>query len=236
VVLTIQRGETILEFEIERGSIEVPSVQSEMLEGNIGYIQLFTFSTSASDALRQTIRTLDDDGAEALILDLRGNGGGYLNAAIEVSSEFIADGLILTEKFGDGTEQTYEASGRGLATDIPLIVLINAGSASASEIVAGAIQDYERGLIVGETSFGKGSVQNWIPLANEQGAVRVTIARWFTPNGTLIDGEGLIPDHEISLTEEDFAEGLDPQLDKAIELLKIGQPAANQLESINVEG
>jgi carboxyl-terminal processing protease len=236
VVLTIQRGETVLEFEIERGSIEVPSVQSEMLDGNIGYIQLFTFSAGASDALRQTIRTLDRDGAEAFILDLRGNGGGYLNAAIEVSSEFIADGLILTEKFGDGTEQTYEASGRGLATDIPLVVLINAGSASASEIVAGAIQDYERGFIVGETSFGKGSVQNWVPLANEQGAVRVTVARWFTPNGTLIDGEGLTPDYEIGLTEEDFAEGLDPQLDKALELLQIEQPAANQLESSNVEG
>ena len=228
VVLTIQRGDQELVFEIERGSIEVPSVQFELISDDIGYIQLFSFANDTAEDLRQAIRSLQDDGASALILDVRGNGGGFLFAAIDVSSEFIADGLILTERFGDDTEQLYESSGRGLATEMPLIVLINAGSASASEIVAGAIQDYERGWLVGETSFGKGSVQNWIPLDDEQGAVRVTVARWFTPNGSLIDDQGLTPDHIVPLTEEDFTSGFDPQLEKAIELLELGIPIVEQ--------
>lgn len=228
VVLTIQRGDQELEFEIERGSIEVPSVQFDVIDDDIGYIQLLSFSNDTAQDLRQAIRSIKDDGASSIILDLRGNGGGYLFSAIDVSSEFIDDGLILTERFGDGTEQTYEADGRGLATDMPLIVLINAGSASASEIVAGAIQDYERGWLVGEISFGKGSVQNWIPLDEEQGAVRVTVARWFTPNGFLIDDQGLTPDYIVPLTEEDFSSGIDPQLEKAIELLETGFPIVEQ--------
>ena len=236
VVLTIRRGTEELEFEIKRGSIEVPSVQFELIDEDIGYIQLFSFANDTAQDLRQAIRSLQDDGASGLILDLRGNGGGYLVSAIDVSSEFIAEGLILTERFGDGTEQTYDASGRGLATEMPLIVLINAGSASASEIVAGAIQDLERGMLVGETSFGKGSVQNWVPLDEEQGAVRVTVARWYTPNGILIDDQGLTPDHIVPLTEEDFTSGLDPQLEKAIELLEPGMPTVEQLESILQEG
>jgi carboxyl-terminal processing protease len=236
VVLTIQRGNEILEFEIERRSIEVPSVQSELIEDDIGYIQLFSFSNDTAEHLRQAIRSLEDDGATSLILDLRGNGGGFLFSAIDVSSEFIEEGLILTEKFGDGTEQTYESSGRGLATELPIVVLINAGTASASEIVAGAIQDYGRGTLVGETSFGKGSVQNWVPLDDDQGAVRVTVARWFTPNGILIDQQGLTPDVEVPLTEADFEAGLDPQLDQAINLLKLDVPAAEFVEPSTVEG
>ncbi|TFH35382.1 MAG: S41 family peptidase, partial [Anaerolineales bacterium] len=231
VVLTIQRDDQTLDFEIERGNIEVPSLHSEMMADDIGYIQLFSFSTSSAADLHAAIHSLQDEGASALILDLRGNGGGFLNSAIEVSSEFIADGTILTERFGDGKEQTYEANGRGIATEMPLVVLINAGSASASEIVAGAIQDYGRGWLVGETSYGKGSVQNWIALDNEEGAVRVTVARWYTPNDILIDHQGLTPDHVVPFTEEDFAAGLDPQLDKAIELLRIDAPTVEQLET-----
>jgi len=236
VVLTIQRGHEQLVFEIERGSIEVPSVQYEMIEGNIGYIQLFSFASNTAEDLRQAIRVLKEEGATALVLDLRGNGGGFLTSAIDVSSEFIADGVILTEHFGDGTKQTYEAKGRGLATELPMVVLINAGSASASEIVAGAIQDYERGWLVGETSYGKGSVQNWVPLDAEQGAVRVTVARWYTPNDLLIDNQGLTPDFDVPLTEEDFAAGSDPQLEKAIDLLTIGVPAAKGSGSESLEG
>jgi carboxyl-terminal processing protease len=236
VVLTIQRGDEQLEFEIERGSIDVPSVQFELIEGDIGYIQLFSFANTTAEDVHQAIRTLKQDGATALVLDLRGNGGGFLTSAIDVSSEFISEGLILTERFGDGTKQTYEASGHGLATEMPLVVLINAGSASASEIVAGAIQDYERGWLVGETSYGKGSVQNWVPLDAEQGAVRVTVARWYTPNDLLIDNQGLTPDFVVSLTEEDFAAGLDPQLEKAIDLLTLGLPAAEGVGSDSLEG
>jgi carboxyl-terminal processing protease len=127
--------------------------------------------------------------------------------------------LIMTERFGDGSEDTYEASRGGLATDIPLVVLINEGSASASEIVAGAIQDRDRGTLVGTTSFGKGSVQNWIPLSTDGGAVRVTIARWYTPDGRQISEDGLTPDIIVEITEEDFDQDRDPQLERAIEIL-----------------
>jgi len=221
VHLTIRRdGESeLLEVDIIRAEILIPSVESELLEGDIGYIQLYTFSNDTSGDLRSAIRGLRETELKGLILDLRGNGGGFLLTAIEVASEFIADGLIMTERFGDGSEDVYEALGDGLATDLPLIVLVNGGSASASEIVAGAIQDYGRGMLVGETTFGKGSVQNWIALNGEEGAVRVTVARWFTPLGTQIAGEGLNPDYEIPYTEEDFEAGIDPQLEKAIELL-----------------
>jgi carboxyl-terminal processing protease len=224
VNLTIAReGESeLLEFEIVRAEIDVPSVGSEILEDDIGYIQLFSFSNETSGDLRSAINDLEDQGMTALILDLRGNGGGFLFSAIDVTSEFIEEGLVLTERFGDGTEETYEASGRGLATDIPLVVLVNAGSASASEIVAGAIQDYERGLLLGETTFGKGSVQNWIPLDDDQGAVRVTVARWYTPDDRQINEEGLQPDVVVEFAEDDFETGADPQLDEAIAIIKAG--------------
>jgi carboxyl-terminal processing protease len=150
---------------------------------------------------------------------LRGNGGGFLGTAINVSDEFFTEGLIMTERFGDGTEQEYDASRGGLATDIPLVILINEGSASASEIVAGAIQDRQRGALVGTTSFGKGSVQNWIPLSSDGGAIRVTIARWYTPEGRQISEDGLTPDVVVEISDEDLEQELDPQLDRAIEVL-----------------
>jgi len=137
-----------------------------------------------------------------------------------VASEFLEeDQVVLYEDYGDGTRDTHLTVDGGLATDVPIILLINEGSASASEVVAGAIQDLGRAQLVGITSFGKGSVQNWIPLNNEQGAVRVTIAKWLTPNERTIHEVGLDPDVIVELTEEDFKAELDPQLDKAIELL-----------------
>jgi len=224
VNLTIARegaGE-LLQFEIIRAEIQVPSVHSETLEGDIGYIQLFSFSNETSGDLREALRELEDQGMQSLILDLRGNGGGFLFSAIDVTSEFVEEGVLLIERSGDGSEEIYEASGKGLATEIPLVVLINGGSASASEILAGAIQDYERGVLVGETTFGKGSVQNWIPLDENQGAVRVTVARWYTPNERQIHETGLEPDVLIEFTEEDFEAGTDPQLDEAIAILEQG--------------
>ncbi|MFA9489686.1 MAG: S41 family peptidase [Anaerolineales bacterium] len=221
VLLTVRRADVpdLLEFEVVREQIEVSSVESEMLEDGIGYVQILSFSGETISELRSALRELLEEEPSGMILDLRGNGGGFLDSAIDVSSEFIAEGLILTEKFGDGVEETYDSSGKGLATDLPLVVLINAGSASASEIVAGAIQDSERGVLVGETSFGKGSVQFWLELDDDEGALRVTVARWYTPEGRLIDQEGLLPDFEVILTEEDFEAETDPQLDKAIEVL-----------------
>jgi carboxyl-terminal processing protease len=224
VTLTVRReGEAeYLEIEVERAHITIPSVESEIIEEDIAYLRLYNFGEQTPGDLRQALRDLLSENPRGLILDLRGNPGGFLQTAVEVSSEFIQEGVILYERFGDGTEQEYEARSGGLATEIPLVVLINQGSASASEIVAGAIQDYERGILVGEATFGKGSVQQWIPLSDNQGAVRVTIARWFTPDRQAFSGEGLQPDVEISVTEEDIENEADPQLDRAVELLREG--------------
>lgn len=221
VQLTIQRPGVAQPFDVEvrRARITVPSVESEMLENDVAYVHLITFGDTTTRDLRRALRDLLEQNPQGLILDLRNNGGGTLRTAIEVASQFIADGVIMYEEFGDGSRETFTAIRGGEATEIPLVLLINEGSASASEIVVGAIQDHNRGLVVGTTSFGKGSVQNWIPLSNEQGAVRITIARWTTPGGRTIHEVGLEPDLLIEFTEEDFEAGRDPQLDKAIEII-----------------
>ena len=221
VVLTIRReGLTDpLDVAVVRGRIAVPTVESEVLEQGVGYIRLSSFGDDTIGDLRSALSQVLAEEPAGVILDLRGNGGGYLTAAIDVSSEFIRQGVILSERFGDGREEIYRADGDGLALDIPLVVLIDSVSASASEIVAGAVQDHGRGWIVGERSFGKGSVQNWHPLEDDAGAIRVTIARWFTPDGRSIQGDGLIPDITVEFTDEDAAANRDPQLERAIEQL-----------------
>lgn len=220
VILTIQReGEAPFDVKIVRERINVPSVQGEMLDGDIAYVELNTFGSSTGDELRDELEALIDQGARGLILDLRNNGGGFLNTAVEVTSEFIDNGVVLYEEYGDGTRDTYNTFDGGVATQIPMVVLVNGGTASASEILAGAIQDYERGLLVGETTYGKGSVQQPVTLSNGQGALRITVAHWYTPDERLIHGIGLTPDFAVALTEEDFDQGLDPQFDKALEVI-----------------
>ncbi len=221
VTLTILReGMEPFDVQITRASINVPSLESRMLEDDIGYIHLYIFGDKTREELRSALREILAQKPKGLILDLRYNGGGYLTTAIDVASEFIDSGVVMYEEYGDGTKKTYEAKRGGLATDIPLVVLINEGSASASEIVAGAIQDRGRGKLVGVTSFGKGSVQIPTELKDNQGAVRITIARWLTPNGRTIHGVGLEPDVTVPYTDEERSAGRDPQLEKAIELLK----------------
>ncbi len=217
VTLTIRRGEETLEMTITRAVIQVPVVDYEMLEGNIAYVALHTFNEQATAQLRAALKELMAQNPKGLIFDLRSNGGGYLVTAIEVSSEFIANGVIMYEEYGDGSRETYRANTGGLATEIPLVVLINEGTASASEITAGAIQDYDRGTLIGVTSYGKGSVQNWIPLRSEEGGVRITIARWITPNEHQISEIGLTPDILVEYTQEEYEAGIDPQLNAAIE-------------------
>jgi carboxyl-terminal processing protease len=190
-----------------------------MLDNNIAYVRLFTFGDSTQKELHTALQGLLAKNPQGLVLDLRNNGGGYLDAAIGVVSEFIGKDLVMIEEFGDGTRKTYEAQPGGIATEIPMVVLINGASASASEIVAGAIQDRGRGKLVGETSYGKGSVQDYRPLINNEGAVRVTIARWLTPNGRQIHKVGLEPDVKVVPTEEQTTNHQDVQLDKAGELL-----------------
>ncbi len=217
VTLTIRRGEEILEFTIVREKITVPAVEYEMLEGDIAYIALYTFNELATDQVREALKELLAQNPKGLIFDLRNNGGGLLVTAIEITSEFVSNGIVMYEEYGDGSRDSYNARPGGLATDIPLVVLINEGTASASEITAGAIQDYGRGTLIGVTSYGKGSVQNWIPLRTEAGGVRITIARWLTPNGNQINEVGLTPDIEVPYTQEDVDADRDPQLDAAIE-------------------
>jgi carboxyl-terminal processing protease len=225
VTLTIAREGESEPFDvvITRAKITLKSVEYEMLEDNIAYVKLSSFGDQTYKDLRAALKDLMDKNPKGMILDLRNNGGGYLNTAIQVVSQFVGDGVVMYEEYGDGTRQTFDAIPGGAATKIPLVVLVNEGTASASEITAGAIQDYGRGTLVGAKTFGKGSVQSWIPLDNAQGAVRVTIARWLTPNERQIHTIGLEPDVEVELTEEDFDAERDPQLDKAIEILNEGQ-------------
>jgi carboxyl-terminal processing protease len=156
---------------------------------------------------------------KGLVLDLRDNGGGYLQTAVEVVSQFQDKGTVLYEQYGDGTKKSFDVIPGGLATKIPMVVLINEGTASASEITAGALQDYGRAKLVGVVSYGKGSVQNWVPISNDQGAVRVTIARWLTPKNRQIDKKGLTPDVYIQRSAEDRKANRDPQLDAAVQTL-----------------
>jgi len=224
VTLTIEREDLTepLDVTITRAKIDLASVYGEMVEGeNIAYVQLVTFGERTHTELRKTLEELLANNPDGLILDLRYNGGGYLDTAIDVLSEFTEkDQLVMIEDFGNGKRDMYYSRGDGLATDIPLVVLVNEGSASASEITAGAIQDLKRGVLVGTITFGKGSVQNWIPLSNNQGAVRVTIARWYTPNERQIHEIGIEPDYTVEITEQDIENNIDTQLQKAIEILK----------------
>jgi carboxyl-terminal processing protease len=221
VRLTILReGETKpFDVEIHRASITVPTVETKMLDNKIAYISLYDFGEKTPQQLRDALTILMKQDPKGIILDVRNNLGGLLTTAIEVASEFIGDGTVMFEKYGNGQQETFTAQKGGLATKIPLVVLINQYSASASEIVAGAVQDRGRGSLVGVTSFGKGTVQVWSPLSNNQGAVRITVAQWMTPNGTNVTHVGLKPDVEVKMTEEDIKANRDPQLDKAVELL-----------------
>jgi carboxyl-terminal processing protease len=221
VTLTISReGVEPFDVKIIRQSITVPSIESRMLDDNIAYVRLFIFSDTAGDELRDTLKQMLAQNPKGLILDLRNNGGGYLDSAVDVVSQFVDSGVVMYEEYGDGTRKPLEAHKGGLATDIPMVVLVNEGSASASEIVAGAIQDMQRGKLVGVTTYGKGSVQMPSTLMNNEGAVRITIARWLTPNGRTIHGVGLTPDVEVQISQDDIDANRDTQLDKAIEVLK----------------
>lgn len=222
VTLTLRRKDQTepVTVTLKRQKIKMDSVDSKMLDGNIAYIQLSTFGEKTNSELRAALQTLMKNNPKGLILDLRNNGGGFLTTAIDVASQFMKTNVVLNEEFGTGDKKTFNTVGKGQATDIPMVVLINGGSASASEIVAGALQDSGRAKLVGEKSYGKGSVQNWIPLDNNEGAVRITSARWLTPNNRQINGKGLEPDVVIPLTEEDVKAKLDVQLNRALELLK----------------
>lgn len=221
VTLTIRREgvEAPMDITVTRAKITQSSVTYRMLDSGIAYVQLSNFGDKTTQDLKSALKELLAQNPKGLILDLRFNGGGYLETAVEVTSQFIDSGNVLLEEYGDGTKTEYSALKGGLALKIPMVVLVNEGSASASEITAGALQDTGRAKLVGVTTYGKGTVQNWTGLKDNQGAVRITIARWLTPKERQINGKGLTPDVEVQMTEEDYTAGRDPQLDKAVELL-----------------
>lgn len=221
VTLTVERPgqEGRFDVTITRARIQIPIVETRMVGEGIAYIRLAEFSGQATQQLRAGLRALLQENPKGLILDLRDNPGGFLREAVDVADEFLPEGVILIERSSDGKTETYRSTDAGLAQDIPLVVLINAGSASASEIVAGAIQDRGRGMLVGEKTFGKGSVQLSHQLSDGS-ELRVTVAHWFTPNDRAIHGTGLEPDVPVEITSEELAAGRDPQLDRAVELLQ----------------
>ncbi|MER3543341.1 MAG: peptidase S41 [Chloroflexota bacterium] len=224
VHLEVRRAgqDRLLQFDIVRARIQIASVTSRLLEGGYAYVRISTFGDRTTEELRQALQTLLAQNPKGLILDLRGNPGGNLYTALDVASQFIKDGPIMIEEWGDGRRKTFNADGRGLATGIPLMVLVDQGSASASEIVAGAIQDRGRGRLVGEKTFGKGTVQDWRALdEGRNGGVRITIARWLTPNGRWVHEAGLTPDILVVRSPEDVQAGRDPQLEAALNALKL---------------
>ncbi len=225
VVLTILRKGVDKPFDltITREKITMPQVDGKILDNNIAYIKLFTFGDQTAPDLHRYLTDLLAKKPAGLILDLRGNGGGWLDSAISVVSEFIQPGtIVMYEQYGDGTRTTYKAKTGGVGTEIPLVVLVNEGSASASEITAGAIQDMARGILVGAKTYGKGSVQHITPLKDDGGAVRITVARWLTPKDRQINKIGLTPDVVVPITDDDIKNGRDPQLDKAVQILLAG--------------
>jgi carboxyl-terminal processing protease len=206
---------------ITRKVIETPSVEWRVLEQDpgTGYIRIRLFTERTGRELERAIQDLREQGITRLVLDLRDNGGGLLDAAVDVASQFLRDGVVLYEDRRDQPEKLYAVKKGGLALDLPLVVLVNGGTASASEIVAGALRDNERGPLIGERTFGKGSVQLVYDLS-DQSSLHVTVARWLTPDRQRIDGEGLAPDVEIIPSEQDRAAGVDPQLERAIAYLR----------------
>ena len=221
VILTVLRDGVDEPFDvpITRAQITIPSTEYRMLDNNIAYLRLNAFSNTTGDEVHAALTELLAQNPKGLILDLRYNSGGFLDAAIQVSSEFLPDGVVTIEEYGDGKRDTFNVTGSGIATEIPMVVLVNEWSASASELVAGALQDHGRAQLVGNTTYGKGTVQNWIPLSENEGAVRITIARWLTPNERNVTGTGLTPDVQVTISEADTQAGVDTQLNKAIDLL-----------------
>ena len=226
VTLTIQRddGEPF-DLTITREEIVLKEVETRMIDDHIGYIALNSFSAPAADQFAAGLSDLLDQGADQIVFDLRDNPGGYIDAAQKIASQFIKEGLIFTQESADEDVKRWEATGDGIATDpdLPVAVLINGGSASASEIVASALQDHGRATIIGEPSYGKNTVQVWGRLEND-GGVRITISRWFTPDHNSVAPDGIQPDIDAARAADTPPEE-DPILDAALSFLA-DQPVA----------
>lgn len=219
VTLTIIRGGEEQDITITRDTIVVPSVEYEVLDSGIGYIFVSRFAEDTSKLILDAADDLKATGVRGIILDLRNNTGGYVDAGVNVASLWLNSGdVVFEQRTGGETRAVERATGTNTLAGIDTIVLINEGSASASEIVAGALKDHGVAQLLGKQSYGKGSVQRLEKLTDGS-TLKVTVARWFTPNGVNIDEEGITPDIEVELTQEDYEADRDPQLDRAVEIL-----------------
>lgn len=220
VVLTIMRDGTQQDYTITRDNIKLKTVGHEMLDNNIGYIQIVSFSEDTAQEFMDAYTDLQNQGMQGLVLDLRNNPGGLLGACVDIAKNLVPKGDIVSIVDKDGNKEVYSSDLEQV--QYPVAVLINKNSASASEILSGAIQDTKSGVIIGETSYGKGSVQTILPMMDDD-AVKLTIAKYYTPSGRSIDGVGITPDIEVKLDE---GSTVDTQLDKAKEV--ISQQINNQ--------
>lgn len=223
VTLTIFRegSKDTQEIAIERDNISVKSVTIEWKNNNIGYIKITRFGDDTSREFMSVMSQVKNKKANGIILDLRNNPGGYLDASIDMASKLLPkDKVVVIEENGDKSQKKMYTRGGDIASEIETVVLINEGSASASEILSGALKDNRSNVtLIGKKSFGKGSVQEFIDLPQDT-AVKITVARWLTPNGTQINEQGITPDKEVSLTEDDYNNNRDPQLDAALQIFK----------------
>lgn len=206
----------ILEITVIRDRITLPTLETRMLDNNVGYIRLYQFSSEAANDLRNALQEMDANNLNGVVLDLRDNPGGFLDTSLEVIRLFVNEGIILIEQLPGDEERVFEANSTAVAPDVPLALLVNEGSASASELVAGSLHDLDRAVIVGTNTFGKNTVQTINPLSNG-GAVRLSIARWVTPDGTSVEEVGFTPDVVVELDAEAAD---DNQLEAAIRALK----------------
>jgi len=222
VTISMLRGEEILDFTMKRQMIEVPTIEHEMLENQVGYILITEFDGVTAQQFSVALKELQENGMEGLIIDLRNNGGGSLDAVCEIADELLPEGLIVYTEYNDG--ERIDRNSDAACVDVPMTVLINGASASASEILSGALQDHGAATIVGTQSYGKGIVQSVLDLQDGT-ALKLTSAKYYTPNGNNIHGVGITPDVEIDLPEELKTEVTlsleeDVQLQKAIEVLQ----------------
>ncbi|MDY3973392.1 S41 family peptidase [uncultured Veillonella sp.] len=217
VVLSILRDNEVKDYTLTREQITLPTVKGKMLNDSIGYIRISQFAENSGADFAKIYEDLSKQGMKKLVLDLRDNPGGLVTTAEEIGSYLLPKGPIVTIQDRSGHVESYDSE--GLGHDLPLVVLINKGSASASEIIAGAVQDENVGTIVGTNSYGKGTVQSVLNILNDEG-IKITIAKYHTPNGRVIDGIGIKPDVEIDITDADIKAQNDVQLTKAIEILQ----------------
>ena len=210
------------EIAVVRDIINIPTLETEIKTGNIFVIKLYNFSENSPLVFRNALREMIESKSDKLVIDLRNNPGGYLEASVDIASWFLPMGKVVArEKFGTGEEELYRSRGYDVFGDnFRMAILINQGSASASEILAGALKEHGKAVLVGEKTFGKGSVQELAPVT-ESTSLKITIASWLTPNGRSISKEGLEPDFEVKLSKEDSEAGRDPQMEKALQLLSL---------------